>query len=121
MGKYNHSLLLHRKSSAKVRRCLLHWDGEFNRTVFFKSADGTRSFSYGCGDCTFFVGPNRVGSSEDGLPGALVHLTNDGRQLEIRCRTSRCRAIIFRGGEAEMKTGSSLTIPADSHAVMLFN
>lgn len=92
-----------------------------DRTVFFRSADGTRSFSYSCGDCTFFVGPNRVGSSEDGLPGALVQLTNDGKELEITCRTGRCRVIIFRGDEAEMKTGGSLMIPADSHAVMLFN
>jgi hypothetical protein len=106
-----------------------------DRTVFFRSADGTRSFSYGCGDCTFFVGPNRVGSSEDGLPGALVHLSNDGKQLEMTCRVTRCHVIIFKGDEAEafpkgmvhaytvpeMKTGGSLTIPADSHAVMLFN
>jgi hypothetical protein len=85
------------------------------------STDGTRSFSYPCGDCPFFVGPNRVSSSEDGLPGALVHLTNDGKQLEITCRSSRSRVIIFRGDEAEMKTGGSLTIPGDSHAAMLFN
>ena len=51
MGKYNHSLLLHRKSSAKVRRCLLPCDGEFALLSFVRIAERFRNLTGLWADC----------------------------------------------------------------------
>jgi hypothetical protein len=96
-----------------------------DRTVFFKSTDGAASFSYGCADCTFFLGADRIGGSkDDGTPGALVHLSSDGKQLDITCRAARCRAIVNSVNSRfamELQFGQSSTIPADKGAVILFD
>lgn len=93
-----------------------------DRTVFFKSADGAASFSYGCADCAFFLGSDHIGGgSDDGTPGALIRLGSDGKQLDITCRAGRCHVVVDSGDATELQFGQSTAAPTERRAVILFN
>jgi hypothetical protein len=116
--------------SPKPDSISLIFTGTSNRTLSFTVSDGSQTFSWGCPDCSFVVGPDGVGPAAGGNRGAMFKLNMDGSSIQVTCRAVRCDVLTARqletdkgilrasGNVASRQLGAdeTMTIPATQRA-----
>jgi len=113
----------------------LIFTGTSNRTLSFTIPDGSQTFSWGCPDCSFVVGPGGVAPASAGSRGAMFKLSLDGSTVQVTCRAVRCdvlsarqietdKGLLRASGnvvERQLGTEETMTIPATQRAFFSVN
>jgi hypothetical protein len=89
--------------------------GVRDRAVTFAYTDGSQSFSWGCPNCSFVVGPDGVSPAAFGYRGIVFSLSADGSQLAATCRAVRCD-VSTAGSQRQLGANETATIPASQRS-----